>query len=184
MDSRGLSCSYSPVVLKGILQNEHYQYWLLFVIACIILSSRIVSICNVEYADQFFVIFCKKFEQLYGKMSCNPSLHLNLHIKDCLLDCGLSHTYSFEGYNGILTSFHTNKKSVKTQIMRKFMTSQQIISKSFLAHCELLPLFVTPGSGAEVTSGDLTSLSLDDKVVVTMLNISTVPFNSTIILVL
>ena len=31
--------------------------------------------------------------------------------------------FSFERYNGILGSYHTNNKTVELQIMRKFMTS-------------------------------------------------------------
>jgi len=56
---------YSPVVLKGLLPNAHYQCWLLFVRACSILSRRIIKDSEVATADLLLLNFCKKFELLY-----------------------------------------------------------------------------------------------------------------------
>ena len=131
---------YSPVVLKGILPNAHYQCWLLFVRACSILSGRIIKDGEVTTADLLLLNFCKKFELLYGKDNCTPNLHLHLHIKHCLLDYGPSHAfrcYSFERYNGMLGSYHTNKKSVESQIMRKFVNNQLLQSAKVLANSRL-----------------------------------------------
>lgn len=97
---------YSAVVLKGLLPGENYQHWLLFVRACSILSERIVQKQDLVTADMLL---------LYGHDKCTPNLHLHLHIKECLLDFGPSHSFwcfSFERYNGILGSFHTNMKRI------------------------------------------------------------------------
>jgi len=83
---------YLPVVLKGILPNEHYQCWLLYVKACSILSRRIVSKNDIVTADLLLLNFCKQYELLYGKETCTPNLHLHNHLKDCLLDCVVHHT--------------------------------------------------------------------------------------------
>lgn len=118
---------YSVVLLKGILPNSHFQCWLLFVRACSILCQRIIKKSDVETADLLLLSFCKKVEHLYGKESCTPNLHLHLHLKQCILDYGPSHTfwcYSFERFNGLLGSYHTNKKIIEVQIMRKFVNSQ------------------------------------------------------------
>ena len=51
---------YSPVVLKGILE-QHLQCWLLFVCACSLLSKRIITKEDAASADLFLVSFCKKY---------------------------------------------------------------------------------------------------------------------------
>ena len=132
---------YSAVVLKGLLPDAHYQCWLLFVRACSILSRRIIKHGEVATADLLLLNFCKRFELLYGKDKCTPNLHLHLHIKDCLLDYGPSHAfwcYSFERYNGMLGSYHTNRKSVESQIIRKFVNTQRLQSAKTLANSQLL----------------------------------------------
>ena len=73
--------------------------------------------------------FCKQFVLLYGTDSCTPNLHMHLHLKECLLDYGPVHTFwlfSFERYNGLLGKFHTNNQMIEEQIMRKFLSEQQI----------------------------------------------------------
>ena len=64
-------------------------------------------------------------------MCCTPNLHLHLHVKQCLMDYGPPHAFlcfSFERYNGILGSYHTNKKSIECQFMRKFLMDQAVQS--------------------------------------------------------
>ena len=55
---------YSPVVLKGILPNQHLQCWLIFVRACIILSQRVITHNDLSTTDLLLVNYCKKFEEL------------------------------------------------------------------------------------------------------------------------
>lgn len=134
---------YSPVILKGLIPDNHLRCWLLFVRACTILSQRIVRKDDVVTADLLLLNFCRQFEQLYGSEHCTPNLHLHLHLKDCLLDHGPSHAFwcfSFERYNGLLGSFHTNRKSIEQQIMRKFVSTQRLRSEAFLANVELMSL--------------------------------------------
>ena len=112
---------------------------------CTLLGHRIVTKSDIETADSFLVAFCKKVELLYGVDICTPNMHLHLHLKDCLLDYGPPHPFwcfSFERYNGLLGSFHTNKKCIEVQIMRKFITSQFLYStkqKAHKAYLSLLP---------------------------------------------
>ena len=79
---------YSPVVLKGIIPDNHLVCWLLFVRACCILTQRIVQRSDIITADLLLLNFCQKFELLYGKENCTPNLHLHNHIKDSLMDYG------------------------------------------------------------------------------------------------
>ena len=126
---------FSPIALKCILNNAHLHCWLLFVRACNLLCTRIVTTSDIHQADQCLMEFCKQFFLLYGTDSCTPNLHLHLHLKDCLLDYGPVHTFglfSFECYNGLLGKFHTNNQMIEEQIMRKFLSEQQIARRQFL----------------------------------------------------
>lgn len=110
----------SPIVLKGILPDEDFRIWLLFVRCCTILCSRIISLSNVHEADAYIVQFCKLFQHKYGDASCTPNMHLHMHLSQCLLDYGPVHSFwcfPFERYNGLLGAYHTNKKSIETQII-------------------------------------------------------------------
>ena len=120
---------YSPVVLKGILPDNHMRCWLLFVRACCILCSRVINSVDLGSADQFLLHFCKQVEHIYGWEACTINMHLHLHLKQCFEDFGPAHSFwcfSFERYNGILGSYHTNKRSVEVQFMDKFCTGQSI----------------------------------------------------------
>ena len=149
---------YSPVVLKDMLPSEHYQCWLLFVRACSLLSRRVISKNDITTADLLLLNFCEKHELLYGKETCTPNLHLHLHLKDCLLDYGPSHTFwcfAFERVNGILGSFHTNKKAAETQIMRKFINAQKLCGAKLKANSELVSTFdfrVSTSATSQLTS--------------------------------
>jgi len=120
---------FSPIALKCILDNAHLHCWLLFVRACNLLCTRIITTSDIHQADQYLVEFCKQFVLLYGNDSCTPNLHLHLHLKDCLLDYDPVHTFwlfSFERYNGLLGKFYTNNQMIEEQIMRKFLSEQHI----------------------------------------------------------
>ena len=130
------TCSF-----KNILPDEHLRCWLLFVRACCILGKRIVTEAEVSSANILLGAFCRKFEQLYGREHCTPNMHLHLHLKKCILDHGPAHSFwcfSFERYNGLLGSYHTNQKNIEIQIMRKFIGSQMLLSAKASAHPEFL----------------------------------------------
>ena len=134
---------YSPVVLKGLIPNGHLQRWLLFVRACSILSKQYLVESDVITADLLLLNFCRVFEKLYGSERCTPNFHLHLHLNQCLIDYEPSHVFlcfSFERYNGLLGSFHTNNKSIEQQIMWKFINSQQLHDHAALANPQLLSL--------------------------------------------
>lgn len=54
-------------------------------------------------------------------------MHIHLHLKKCICDHGPAHSFwcfSFERYNSLLGSYHTNQKNIEVQIMHKFINSQ------------------------------------------------------------
>ena len=118
---------YSPVVLKSILPNDHLQCWLLYVRACSILCARFIKKTDVNSADLYLLQFCRKCETIYGRNACTPNFHLHLHLKQCFLDFGPSHSFwcfAFERFNGILGSYHTNNRAIEVQLMRRFCNEQ------------------------------------------------------------
>ena len=52
------------------------------------------------------------FERLHGKSKVKPNMHLHGHLKGCVLDYGPVYNFwcfSFERFNGILSSFKNNQ---------------------------------------------------------------------------
>ena len=54
-----------------------------------------------------------------------------MHLKECFMDYGPADAFwcfSFERYNSILGSYHTNNRDVESLFMRKFLTQQAVQS--------------------------------------------------------
>lgn len=114
---------FSIFCLHNVLPSEHLECWRLFVYACALYTSKVVTHQSIEEANQAIVNFCKKAEELYGKEFCTPNMHLHCHLIDCFKDYGPAHSYwlfTFERYNGILGDVPTNHRSITVQLMRKF----------------------------------------------------------------
>ena len=75
-----LELVFSVVTLKGIIPSPDLQCWQLFVRACSILCSKMIAKRDVDLADQYLVMFCRKFQALYGPECCTPNMHLHLHL--------------------------------------------------------------------------------------------------------
>ena len=119
----------SAVLLKDILPPQNYRCWLLFVRSCSILLSYFVREPDLVTADLLLLQFCREFHMLHGNDCCTFNMHLHLHLKQTILDFGPAHAswcFAFERFNGILGSFHINKRSIEPQIMRKFSQSQAV----------------------------------------------------------
>ena len=113
------------------LPQDHFRCWLLFVRACSLPCSNCIQKTDVSSADLFLLQFCRQCEHLYGTTSCmfNMHLHVHLHLKQTFLDFGPPHAswcFAFERYNGILGSYHTNKREIEPRIMKKFTQNQAI----------------------------------------------------------
>ena len=120
---------FSPILLRGLIGNEHWRCWMLFVTACSIFTSRILRLTYAKEADDRILSFCKSYLHLYSKKSCTMNMHLHLHLLQCILDYGSTSgfwLYAFERYNGLLGSFHTNSKSVESQLLKTFLERQSL----------------------------------------------------------
>ena len=143
---RNWTTIFSSVCLKGVLPQAHLNCWLLFVKACILLCSRIISKPSVISADLFLLQFCKKFQQLYGSDECTPNMHMHLHLKESILDYGPVYSFwcfAFERFNGILGAYQTNNRQIGPQIMQKFIYERTVrtipLPPEFESYLELLP---------------------------------------------
>ena len=70
-------------------------------------------------------------------------MHLHCHIVDCVKDFGPAHAfwcYAFERYNGILESVHTNRKSIETQLLKKFCMEQKANNLTLPANKDFLSI--------------------------------------------
>lgn len=61
---------YSAVALKGIIPQNHYNCWLLYVKACSMLCCKFIKKSDVNMADQYLLQFCWNFESLCGADAC------------------------------------------------------------------------------------------------------------------
>ena len=101
------------------------------------MKPRIIKVCDIESADLLLLSFCKEFQRLYGSSACTPNIHLHTHLKECVLDYGPPHAfwcYPFERYNGILGQYHTNRRSIESQLMKKFIHSQAYTNANILSN--------------------------------------------------
>ena len=116
---------YSLYCLKGIIPNSYYNMWTTFVLACKLITKRQIQVNDLERAHDLFVLYANKYVELFGKEKCTFNIHLHLHIKECILNFGPIYAYwcfSFERFNGILGSYHTNNHDISVQVSNKCST--------------------------------------------------------------
>ena len=156
---------FSLVALKDILPSRHYECWSLFVQACNLTCSKALSEESVTALDQLLVGFCQRFEQIIGPDLCTINMHLHCHLQKCILDYGPPNSFwlfGCERMNGLLGSVPTNHHDIEMQIMRKFISSKQIMQLLSGNHDEVFKdLFATAlYSKGSLQFGELPELPL------------------------
>ena len=125
-------CYISPIlVLHDIVTGSVMKCWQHFVLACRKLVTRTVSTDNVKLGDALLLQFYRRTEQLFGKESVTPNMHLHCHLADCMTDYGPLHSfwcYTFERCNGILGSLPNNNHSIENQLMNRFLSENHGLS--------------------------------------------------------
>ena len=125
---------FSLLCLNGILPTAELECWRLFVQACHCLCTPLIKECDARAAHSLLLQFCQSLETVYGEFAVTPNMHLHTHLLDCILDYGPVYSFwlfSFERFNGILGSYHTNQRAIEIQVMRKFLldfTLKELVS--------------------------------------------------------
>ena len=113
---------------------------------------------DIQSAHLFFVQFARRFQELYGREFFTPNIHLHMHLRECFMDYGPPHKFwcfSFERYNGILGSYHTNKREIESQFMRKFTTQQAVSCLQIAPDNPLNDLLITRSADTQACSSIL-----------------------------
>lgn len=120
---------YSPVVLRDILPDDHYQMLAHFSLACSLLCRPFITRSEINRGDEALMQFCEAFQWIFGHSKVTPNMHLHGHLRDCLFNMGPVYSFwcfSFERYNGILENMQKNWISPEIQFMKKFVMLQAL----------------------------------------------------------
>lgn len=126
---------FSLFALRGLLPDDMLECWRHFVLACRVLCHKQITLQQVCLGDALLMQFCRRTERIFGKEVVTPNMHMHCHLRECILDYGPLHSfwlYAFERYNGILGDMPNNNHSIEIQIMKRFLSENQMV-------CSTLP---------------------------------------------
>ena len=122
---------FSQIALHNILPEDHLKCWQLYISACNIYCSSVLTLDDIAIADGLMKSFFTAAESLYGPSFITINSHLHLHLQNVFTDYGPCYgfwLFSFERYNGMLGKYHTNQLSIEIQLMRRFIETMHIRS--------------------------------------------------------
>ena len=96
---RNWTVVYSTPILKDFIATEHFSIWKKYVHATSILSRKIISVLDVNIADDLLLSFCASAERTYGEGFITPNFHMSCHLADVIRSFGPVYGYwcfSFE----------------------------------------------------------------------------------------
>ena len=118
---------YSIPCLRELFKDDDLECWRHFVLASRILCKKVLSDSDITVADALLLQFCRKVEQLYGRETITPNMHMHCHLREVLQDYGPVYgfwLFSFERYNGILGHQPSSNRCIESQLMRCFLQDQ------------------------------------------------------------
>ena len=84
---------FSVIALHDILSRDHLECWQLFVSACSIYCSSIISLHDIERADDLMYQFIRTAEGIYGPSFLTFNTHLHLYLNRCYQNYGPCYGY-------------------------------------------------------------------------------------------
>ncbi|XP_064649597.1 uncharacterized protein LOC135501412 isoform X1 [Lineus longissimus] len=114
-------------VLYGILDDQYYQHYLLFVEAIHILLQSSITKMQLKKAKHLLRHFCLLIECLYGARHESSNMHALLHLSEKVQDLGPLWAHScffYEDLNGDLR--HHGTQNVQVQIIIAVFMQQKI----------------------------------------------------------
>lgn len=158
------SIYFSIITLRDMLPGDVLECWRHFVLACRVLCTRKISMVNAKLGDALLLQFCCRTEQLFGKETITPNMHLSCHLYECIVDYGPLHgfwCFAFERYNGILGAIPNNNRNIEPQLMQRFLRESHGLSFTFSEDDEIskelfpfLPKLTQTGSLADTVSSN------------------------------
>jgi hypothetical protein len=133
---------YSLIVLDGILPDEYYRHWFLFVFASHLLTQDSISRNEITLADNILRDFVQKTPELYSIECCTFNLHTLSHVGQAVRDWGSIHKFScfnFENTIGECVALVKGSNAVALQISRKFLMRRLLpnLSDRMFGNCDL-----------------------------------------------
>lgn len=96
---------YSIPVLEGILRQDYFNHYLLFVVAISMLNSEEITFSMINTAQDFLNKFVREFKHLYDLQFCSINIHQLRHLPNNVLKMGPLWAFScfeYENLNGQL----------------------------------------------------------------------------------
>ncbi len=124
---------YSVLAFYGVIPDDYLAIWVIFVQACTLISSPVVSKEDVTEAKRLFREFGRKFERKFGSDEVKPNIHFACHIPECMENYGSMYNFwcfGMERINGFLGDYKNNSRDLEETIMRKFLSHNYLMGKS------------------------------------------------------
>lgn len=145
---------YGLPTLYGILPENYFNHYILFVQAIYILLKDSISEAELKEADRLLDSFCKSFSNLYQDRFFTMNVHQLLHLVDDVRDLGPLYTHScftFENKNGFILRLIHGTQSIDNQILSAVSLAQRLP--------ELKRIYLPNGSEIETIYHELTQSS-------------------------
>jgi len=114
---------YSPIVLKGIVNQIVYDHWMMLVDGMSLLVIDKVTESSFEKSKYLLESFCKLVPSIYNEKHCTFNLHLLFHLPDFAKKYGpLQHftMTGFENFNMKMIRYVKSSNSVTSQIAKAY----------------------------------------------------------------
>ena len=120
---------YGLPTLYGILPDNYFSHYMLFVQAINFLLKDSISQSELQETETLLDNFCKSFSSLYQERFYTLNIHQLLHLVDDVRDLGQLHTHScftFEDKNGFILKLIHGTQSVNNQIISAVCLTQNL----------------------------------------------------------
>ena len=121
---------YGPIVLRGILDVDYYEHFMLLSEGIYILLKDSIEEEEIYFVQQLFYKFCLKFPYLYdGNRYCTMNVHQLVHLPDDVLELAGLWTHScfgFEDENHFTLKLFHGTQNVEFQIATAVCIKQQL----------------------------------------------------------
>lgn len=120
---------YGLPTLYGLLPDDYFAHYTLFVHAIYILLQDSISEADLQEADRLLDGFCKSFSTLYEERFYTLTVHQLLHLVDNVKDLGPLYThscFSFEDKNGFILKLIHGTQFIDNQILSAVALTQKL----------------------------------------------------------